>query len=336
MGDALVIGAGQIGTAIADRLLAEGWRVAVATRGAHPLPTELAGRIEHLVADHATADGVARAIGGGRDLVVDTIAFDDADARRLLARRDDIGRFLMISSASVYADADGRTLETAGEHGFPRFDGPVAEAQPTVAPGPATYATRKRAMELAMLDSGAPVSILRPCAVYGRWSRSPREWWFVKRLLDGRSRIPLAFNGESRFQTSAAVNIAALAAIVVALPGQRILNAADAEALSSEQIGRAIMAALGREAELVPLAGGRPGGAGMTPWSVPRPFVLSDRSSRTFGYAPLVDYRHGTRAACAWLARAVPPEGWQTVLPGLSAYQSDLFDYAAEDRALAG
>lgn len=335
MRDALVIGAGQIGTAIADRLLAEGWRVVMATRGAHPLPTELSDRVEHLVADHATAEGVARAIDGGRDLVVDTIAFVDADARRLLTHRDDVGRFLMISSASVYADADGRTLETAGERGFPRFDGAVAEAQATVAPGPATYATRKRAMELAMLDSGAPGTILRPCAVYGRWSRSPREWWFVKRLLDGRTRIPLAFGGESRFQTSAAVNIAALAASVAALSGQHILNAADAEALSVEQIGRAIMAAIGREAELVPLTGGGAGAAGMTPWSVPRPFVISDRASRALGYAPCVDYPDGTRAACAWLAESVPLEGWQAMLPGLSAYPSDLFDYAAEDRALA-
>ena len=336
MSDALVVGAGQIGTAIADRLLANGWRVTVATRGAAPLLTELAGRVDHVVGDHTTAAGVAAAIGTGRDLVVDTIAFDAADAARLLVHRADVGRYLMISSASVYADGEGRTLDrSGGDGGFPCFDGSVAETQPVVDSGPATYATRKRAMELAMLDAGVAVTVLRPCAVYGRWSRSPREWWFVKRLLDGRIRIPLAFAGESRFQPSAAANIAALAAVVAGLPGQRILNAADADAPSVREIGEAVMAALGRRADLVPVAGGGAGAVGMTPWSVPRAFLISDRESRTLGYAPVVDHAEGTRAACAWLVDSVPLEGWQAVLTGLSAYPNDLFDYAAEDRWFA-
>lgn len=335
MADALVIGAGQIGTAIADRLAADGWSVTVATRGANPLPAELVGRVMHHVFDHGEADALAGAIGAGRDLVVDTIAYDDADARRLLACAGDVGRFVMISSAAVYADAEGRTLDRANGRGFPRFDGPVAEDHRTVEPGPATYATKKRAMELAMLDAGVSVGILRPCAVHGRWSRSPREWWFVKRLLDGRARIPLAFDGESRFHTSATANIAALAAAVAGTRGQHLLNAVDAEALTVRQIGDAIMVALGRMAELVPLLDGGEGAPGMTPWSVPRPFVLSDRASRTLGYAPVVDYRNGVRAACGWLADTVPLDGWQAKLSGLSAHPNDLFDYAAEDRALA-
>lgn len=335
MSDALVVGAGQIGTAVADRLAAEGWLVTVATRGANPLPDELTGRVAHQIFDHASAEGIATAIGAGRDLVVDTIAFDDADARRWLAHAANVGQFCVISSASVYADDEGRSLDGANGKGFPRFAGFVIEDQPTVDPGPATYATKKRAMELAMLDAGVPVTILRPCAIHGRWSRSPREWWVVKRLLDGRTRIPLAFAGESRFHTSAVANIAALAAAAVAQPGQRILNAVDPEALSVTEIARAIMAALGREAELVPLTGGGEGAVGMTPWSVPRPFTLSDQAGRALGYAPVVDYAAGSADACRWLAESVPLEGWLAMLPGLKAYPGDLFNYAAEDARLA-
>ena len=37
-----------------------------------------------------------------------------------------------------------------------------------------------------------------------------REAWFVKRILDGRRRIPLAYSGESRFHTTATANLAVL------------------------------------------------------------------------------------------------------------------------------
>ena len=32
----------------------------------------------------------------------------------------------------------------------------------------------------------------------------PREWWFIKRALDGREAIPVAYAGKSVFHTSSA------------------------------------------------------------------------------------------------------------------------------------
>ena len=97
----------------------------------------------------------------------------------------------------------------------------------------------------------------------------------------------------------------------------------------------AVLAAMGREAELVAMPGKPAGTVGLTPWSVPRPFVLSDAAARAIGYVPVVDYAAGAIPACRWLTDHVPAGGWQTVLTGLAKYPYDLFDYAAEDRWLA-
>ena len=105
----------------------------------------------------------------------------------------DVGTLIVISSASVYRDAEGRSLDEAASGGFPDLPVPIGEDQPTVSPGPQTYSTRKAALEQALLEnSRRPVTILRPCAIHGEGSRHPREWWFVKRILDGRREVPLA------------------------------------------------------------------------------------------------------------------------------------------------
>lgn len=83
-------------------------------------------------------------------------------------------------------------------------------------------------MERRLFDHARrPVTVLRPGAIHGPHSVHPREWWFVKRMLDGRGAIPLAYRGESRFHTSAVVNLAALVRRALEVPGTRILNAAD-------------------------------------------------------------------------------------------------------------
>ena len=55
-------------------------------------------------------------------------------------------------------------------------------------------------MEQHLLDeSAALVTVLRPCAIHGLGSRHPREWWFVKRILDRRPDHTSGVWGTSRF-----------------------------------------------------------------------------------------------------------------------------------------
>ena len=76
----------------------------------------------------------------------------------------------MISSKAVYVDDHGNHTNSPVA---PHFDGPVTESQPTMAPGDGDFQTRegyganKVAAENVLLDSGAPVTVLRPSKIHG-------------------------------------------------------------------------------------------------------------------------------------------------------------------------
>jgi nucleoside-diphosphate-sugar epimerase len=322
----IVGGTGQIGLAAARRLLATGWRLRLAQRSAARLPDDLAGEVDTVAADRDSPGALAAAVGGGADALIDTVAYDETHARQLLEVEADVGTLVVISSGSVYRDAEGRTLDEARETGFPRFPAPIGEDQPTVAPGPATYSTRKAGLEQTLLQQARrPVSVLRPFAIHGPGSTHPREWWFVRRILDGRRRIPLAWRGESRFHTTATVNLAELIRVVCEAPGARVLNAVDPEAASVAEIGRVIAGVYGAAPEFVLLDGAPAKGVGATPWSTPRPIVADMARAQALGYRPVATYAEAIGAACR-SAEALAAEG-----VAFAPYLRAMFDYAAED-----
>jgi len=326
---ALIIGgSGQIGQACASALLAAGWSVTAGQKRPERFPAELiaaGARAIHL--DRSDDDAMASAVAGGFDAVIDTVAFDDGHARQLLAIQADVGAFVVISSGSVYR---GRTLDEARETGFPRFPIPIPETQPTVAPGQATYSTRKVALERTLLNEATrPVTILRPFAIHGPGSLHPREWWFVKRILDGRRRAPLAHGGESIFHTSAVANIAELARVALEGAAPRVLNAVDPQALTVAAIGRTIAKVYGVELDLVPIEGPPAKGVGATPWSGPYPIVADMSRAEAAGYRPVTTYEDAIGAACR-SAEAMAAAG-EPFVP----YLAMMFDYAAEDAFFA-
>ena len=323
----IVGGAGQIGHAVAAALLADGWRVIVSSRsGAGPAP---AGG-ELVACDRDQPGALAGAVGEGVDALIDVAAYDADHARQLLEVQADVGAFVVISSASVYRDAVGRTLDEAASGGFPELPVPIAADQPTVDPGPDTYSTRKVALEQALLQHVLrPTTILRRGAIHGLASRHSREWFFVKRILDRRSAVPLAYMGESRFHTTAAANIAELVRIALARPGVGALNIADPVALSVSEIGRAIAASYGRTCEIVPFAGPPQVRLGAHPWCVPAPIVLDMSRAAAIGYRPAVTYEQSVGEDCRSI-EAMAASG--AIFPD---YINAMFDYAAEDAWLA-
>lgn len=253
-----------------------------------------------------------------------------ADGLALAQAGQAAGRIAAISSCSVYCDAQGHTLDEASGTDFPAFAVPLTEQSPVLLPGPQTYSTRKRAMEEALLaEACCPVTILRPCAIHGPQSKHAREWWFVKRLLDGRKAIPLAYRGESRFQTTSTVAIADAVAKAAAGHLATIVNVADADSPPVAEIARAIMAVMGVSAELIglPDAPTYPPRLGMTPWSIPRPMICPAGAG--------LSYADAVEPAVRWLIDEVArDEGWRAQIPQLAAYPWDQFDYAVDDEAL--
>jgi nucleoside-diphosphate-sugar epimerase len=327
-------GTGQIGQAVAGEFLRAGWSVAISHRGTRAPPYDLVARGAAVVTlDRNDEGALSAAIGAGADVLVDTTAYNGDHGRQLIAVQGSVGSFVVISSASVYRDDRGRTLDEAMRTGFPDLPNPIPEPHPTVEPGPATYSTRKVALERGLLDGATtPVTILRPCAVHGLHSRHPREWWVVKRVLDRRPAIPLAYRGISRFHTTAVANIARLTRIVAGMPGSRILNVADPDTPSVAVIADLITHHLGYEGRIVGLDDpGYPPTIGTTPWSVPLPFVLDCGAALGLGYTPATTFADAVGGTCDWLTNEAADGDWTERYPVLAAYPRDHFDYAAED-----
>ncbi|MBV7266743.1 hypothetical protein [Erythrobacter ani] len=316
-----IIGAGQIGYAAARNFASVGWDVAVYAR---TIPDWLDPERYRFVAYVAGQEKAP-----GANVIVDTIAFDEGDIAAY--DPDSVDRLIAVSSASVYCDAEGRTLDEAAQNGFPEFAAPITEENPAVAPGSDTYSTRKVRMENCARDLfGDRATILRPCAIHGAWSRHPREWWFAKRMIDGRERIPLLVQGESVFHTTAANMIGQFAVHA----GQHALggtfNVGDANPPSVMEIGGALATLFGREVEFIPVEG-TDGVIGRTPWSVPRPFTVSLDRANESGFDVSGGYSASVGPAIEWLTK-FDPAGWSDAFPQLAAYPWDMFDYDAEDR----
>jgi nucleoside-diphosphate-sugar epimerase len=271
----------------------------------------------------------------GFDLLVDVVPFELAHAEQLLEL--DVGAIVAISSASVYADDAGRTLDEAeAADDFPEFDGPIPETQPTVEPGDATYSTKKAALELRLLENGrTPATIVRPCAIYGPGDRMAREWFFVKRALDRRPYVVLTIRGASHFHTTASANIGELVRLIAAQRAAGVFNCGDPDPPMLLEIARRIAQAVGHEwtEVLLPRPEGR-GSVGNTPWSVPKPFLVDmSAAERELDYRPATTWNDAIDGQVDWLLEATRERDWREVLPRGAEYLQ--FDYEGEDALVA-
>ncbi|MEU4158580.1 hypothetical protein [Actinoplanes sp. NPDC026670] len=307
MRHALVIGGtGLIGGAVARHLIGAGWQVTATGRRPRPVPSGAT----LLLAGHNDLPT------GTYDLVVDCACYTAEHAAQVLPLMRDAGSAVMISSKAVYVDADGNHVNSPEP---PRFDGPVTEEQPTLPPGDMDfdsaegYGPNKVAAEQLLLDSGAPVTVLRPSKVHGAGADPARTWFFLKRALDRRPFVLLADGGRGVDHTSAAANIAALVACAADDPGRRILNAADPDAPDGLTISRVIAGLAGHTWTEIDDE------TGWHPWHRVPPIVLDMTAAGRLGYRPAGDFATTVTEEVDWLLRNRPddPEGW--------------FDYPAED-----
>lgn len=330
---ALIIGGtGQIGWASARALSRAGWDVTAVHRGSSAVPPDLDARL--VTMDRADDSALIKA-AQGQDVVLDAVAFTPEHARQLC--RLDVGSLIVISTISVYQGANGSYLDVVTDpESFPDFPVPVHEDCPTVENDEPTYSPQKAAMERVVLDAEVPVSVLRAGAVHGPYSSGLREWYYIKRALDGRRRCVLAFDGAGRFQTSSTTNMAALVLACAEAPQHRVLNAVDDESLTDAEIAASIFEAMGREAKFLTFSGPPRGALGGSPFAIPKPFVVSmQRAHDQLGYHAPMTYRRSVELDIDWAVRAVQQargQDWREVFPGMLDFGAgSWFDYAAED-----
>ena len=330
---ALVLGGtGQVGVAVARRLLATGWDVDLTGRNPLRLEVEDARFVRSERTDPAD---LRAAFGSGADLLVDNVCYTAEQARLVLPFAAEAGSTVMLSSKAVYVDVAGNHSNSDVR---PRFDGPIRETQQTMAPGDMPYDSRegyganKVAAEHVFLDSGLPVTVIRPSKVHGPGAARPREWHFVKRVLDRRPAVLLAHRGEGADHPTAAANIAALVEVAAAKPGQRILNCGDPDTPNGLEISRTIARQLGHAWEEILVGGDEPGGH---PWDVLPPIALDMTAAAELGYVPAGDYAATVADEVDWLVSAARGGEGSGLLPARDdEYFGPLLDYEAEDRRL--
>jgi nucleoside-diphosphate-sugar epimerase len=334
-------GNGQVGAAAALKLAAGGWEVTSSGRTADRFPQELreAG-VRFTRSDRYDAADLQVLLHQGADAVIDCVGYTAAHARMLLPFRQGIGSLVFISSKAVYIDSHGRHTNS-GEP--PDFGAPVTEEQPTMAPSDIDYNSRegyganKVAAENVLLDSGMAVSVLRSSRVHGTGGKQPREWVFIKRVLDGRRHLLLARGGRGANHPTAAVNLAALAAFCAARPAARILNSADPDAPDGLAISRIIAAHLAHAWTEVPLDETAPDDLGDHPWNTLPPFLLDTSAAQRLGFIPVGSYAETVKEEVDWLVQAARSGDPAGVLPSLDdPYFRSFFDYAREDAWLDG
>jgi nucleoside-diphosphate-sugar epimerase len=350
---ALIIGGtGLIGRAVASRLLTSGWQVDVTGRDPAHMPASLTAAGAGFIAADRSDPALLARVGDAADLIADCLCYTAADAAGLVPLARAANSTVMISSNAVYVDAAGNHTNSDTP---PHFAGPIRESQPTMAPsaGPdyqsrEGYGACKVAAEQVLLDSGAPVTVLRPGKVHGPWAARPREWVFVKRVLDGRPAVFLARRGADVAQTVAADNVAALIETVADKPGRRILNSADPDAPSGLEISRAIAGLLGHNWEEILLddpsgpsaaadiASTADPALGRHPWATKFPIVLDMTAALDLGYVPAGNYATTVAAEVDWLTSAAAGREGERALAWLSdPYFDSFFDYGREDSYLA-
>lgn len=301
------------------------------------MPAELTAAGGKFIAAERAEDGQVRAaFGPGADLLVDCLCYTAADAQPLLPLAANSASTVVISSRAVYVDAAGNHVNSDTP---PRFEGPIRETRATLAPttdidhrSREGYGANKVAAEQVVLESGLPISVLRPSRIHGVGASPAREWAVVKRVLDDRRTLLLAQRGAGVVHTTAAANLAALIETVAERPGTRVLNCADPDAPSALEICRTIAGHLGHEWEEVLLDDTAPAGLGRTPWDSPHPIVLDTSAGTALGYRPAGGFATTIAPALDWLVEAAG-SGRPPVDDG---YFAEYFDYAAEDVFLAG
>lgn len=319
---ALVTGAtGLVGSHVAERLGADGWRVRVLVRDLATAGWLAEQGAELRRGDVLDAESVARA-AVGCDAVYHAAAVvssrDGWEAYRrpnvegtgnVIAAAERAGaRLVHVSSVAVYGRA-------------PRGRGgalPLDERAP-LAPLPerAHYARSKRASEALVLDAHRAGRLwacaIRPAVVYGRRDRQfvPR----VARLLS-LGVVPLLGGGHTAFPVVHAANVAeaAVRAGATSAAGGQAYNVGHDFDITVDRFFHLAAAGLGRHVTLVPVptVAARAGlalaraigvravpGAGVDFLTLGNPYV-SDRARRELGWCPSVAPEQGVPDAFRW------------------------------------
>jgi nucleoside-diphosphate-sugar epimerase len=315
------------GPDVVGQLIERGHETAVLHRGEHE--RKLPDRVQHFHGNLQDPEFLRFVAHEYRPTaVVHMWAMHPADIQHAAdAFEGMLERFVMISSGDVYAAFEATERRTPGRYPVPLSeDAPLRTGPYPEWDGP-DY--DKIGAEFAALRAcqarRLPTVIVRYPGVYG--PGPVREWYWVKRVRDGRHRIALPDGGLTIFHRGFFLNLAHAVTLALELgnPG-RIYNAGDDVQFNVRQITEMIGAALDHDWEIVSVpADAWPWG---TPYSIYQGHLLLDttRIKEELGYRDIVSPQEALRVTVEYLACRKPgvvPQIWPKG-----------FDYREEDAVI--
>lgn len=315
----MVGGTRFIGRHLLEKALLRGDRVTVFHRGSTPLPEQFAG-VEEIIGDRQQIGDLRRAAAHDYDAIIDTVIYSPDEAKQAVeVFAGKTGHYVMISTGNVYK------LE--------RLPGPHRESDQLEDDPQFAYGYNKRCAEdilfAAHRDQQFPAVALRMPSIYGPWDYQAREWYFIKRLLDGRTRFLLPDAGLGVFHREYAGNIADQLLCLVSTPVSRgeAYNAGHRHFQTCADLLRMAAESLNRSVEIftVPRAE-MPWPIALSPGLV---YYQATDKLAAVGYREQIDLLAGWERTFEFY-RANPISDWLFQRRATV----DLFDYAREDEII--
>ncbi len=265
----LVVGGTRfMGRIVVQRLLERGDSVTVFSRG-NTRP-DWWDDVAHTIGDRHDAGGFVEKLKGRRfDAVIDTQAYKKEDVESASeAFKDSVGRYVMVSTGSVYLDGK---LDTANHCPFEESDVSWDSLDYTYPEGEDPYGVGKRHCEKWLREHGeVPYTIVRIPAVMGWDDPTGRMWWWAQRALDGGA-VVIPSERRAVFRTlycGDAAN-AFIRVIDSDTAENEVYHIAMQEIMTLERWARLLWAAAGHESEIAYV-----------------PAEIIERSGQLEGYAP--------------------------------------------------
>lgn len=319
----LVIGGTRfIGCHLVPRLLEDGHQVYLFNRGQHASPEDLTD-VQVIVGDRQQPGELAEKLCNWEfDAAIDMVAYNVADIRASVsALQGKVGHLLFISTRSVYKE------KTA--------PAPIRETDRLEDDPGLAYGYHKAMAEAELMaayqNSDFPATVLRLPAVYGPYDYQIREWYFIKRFLDGRQQMLLPDFGWGVNQREYAGNVADQLAFLLTKPAsigqiynsghRHFQNFRDLIHLAEELFGRQL-ALYGLPKEEIPWK---------VPLSEPGLYVLSTGKLEALGYRERFDLRAALQRTIDYFMEYPVIGPWTCE----TRQNRCLFNYQTEDELIA-
>jgi nucleoside-diphosphate-sugar epimerase len=333
----LIGGSGFIGAFTIRQLQQAGHQVTVFHRGKVPVPEG----ISHILGDrNHLSDYRAQFAQEKFDVVIDFVLGSVRQARQLMETlRGVTPRVIALSSMDVYrAWGVFNGLEPGGPEPLPLNEDSALRTQAAYPPEVVKKMQQMvtwlddeydkiPAERVVLSDPDLPGTVLRLPMVYGPGDYVHRFYPVLKRIDDGRKHIIFADDVAATRTPRGYVDDVAAAIALAATSSQsagRIYNVGEAESFGELDWARKIAAATGWTGEFIILPHDKTPKHLLWPGNTAQHLVVSsDRIRKELGYCELLPRAEAIRRTIVW-ERAHPPE-----------QSMALFDYAAEDQALA-